>query len=206
MELLCTMNSPELGCRALDAFAAAGHSIPRAGIPWCGAWHCRAGSSPKLCPAATLERGPGSGGTQGSAVPELLSTGGQAVKGWQHQSSPVPAATHRTESFPCFPPVSVTSHSPESTSPASPAGLVPPPCLSHRSCFGSQPWCTSLSLPLSVFPVPPACPPLHGLRCLSDVGRFSPCQEHPQCQHSHTVPGVPHPCVPAPACSHPGAR
>lgn len=47
-ELPCAMNSPELACGALGACAAAWHSIPRAGMLWCGAWHCHAGSSPAV--------------------------------------------------------------------------------------------------------------------------------------------------------------
>lgn len=60
---------------------------------------------------------------------------------------------------------------------------IPAPfSLSCAPCLPSSPW--------------PQVPVSHG--------RVSPRQEHPWCQHSHMFPGVPHPWMPAPACSHRG--
>lgn len=62
---------------------------------------------------------------------------------------------------------------------------IPAPfSLSCAPCLPSSPW--------------PPVPVSHG--------RVSPRQEHPWCQHSHMFPGVPHPWMPAPACSHRGCH
>lgn len=88
-----------------------------------------------------------------------------------------------------------TCVTPESIPPASPAALVPPPCLGHQHWV----WISALvHLSISV-PFSLSCAPCLPSSPWSQVhvshGRVSPCQEHPWCQHCHMVPGVPHPSV-----------